>query len=211
MHIQKINFISDIYASLGSLIYRDSNEDKLENWNLILENVSHHGCRQSFKKLFSHFYPLIVTHLQRSGISKQVAQELAQDSMMKVWNHAKSFDPNKAAVSTWIFVIVRNTKYDYFRKLKNDPVGPSSMELYSQLDGLESESTELDMLMDISKLKNLLVNLPSEQQFILEQIYFEGMSQQEISEKHQIPLGTVKSRVRLAMGAIKKMMEDKLQ
>lgn len=211
LEIQNFPHVSDFYASLIDQLHREVIEGFVENWGHILKKISQDGCRQSFKKLFSHFYPALLVHFQKSGISKQVASELTQECMLKIWNGAKTFDEDKASVSTWIYIIARNTKYDYFRKLKNDPAGPTSFDIYDCIDSLVSEDQDLETLVDINKLKSHLDVLPAEQRLVLEAMYFEGLSHQEIATSNQIPLGTVKSRIRLALSSVRKIMEDKIQ
>lgn len=208
---EKLPLSFDLYVSLFPLTMRERQEESVQDWTKIVQKISGQGCRQSFKQLFSHFYPLIVAHFQKSGISKEIALELAQESMMKVWNHIKTFDSSKSSLSTWVYVIARNTKYDYLRKIKNDPIISKSEDIFNTLDDQFIDETDLGVLFDINLLKQHLVRLPIEQQHIISEMYLEGRSQQEIAEIYKLPLGTVKSRARLALGSLKKLMEDKLQ
>lgn len=211
LHAQNLPRIYDFYASLSFLVKREKTEEKLIDWNQIVEKISKNDCRQSFKTLFSHFYPLLLANFTKSGLSKEISAELSQECMMKVWNSIKTFDSSKASVSTWIYIIARNTKFDYLRKLKNDPINPSSSHLYETLDEVESEALEVELLIDLNILKNYLELLPAEQKIVLEQMYLEGLSHQEISDNLKLPLGTVKSRIRLALVNVRKMMEGKIQ
>lgn len=174
-----------------------------EDWQNLLLNVSSQGCRQSFRKIFDHFFPLLISQGLKNGLSKEVASELAQETMLKVWGQANSFDDRKGNAAVWIFTISRNLRYDYFRSRKNDPFKANSTDLYSFDNDLTSAGIELDTLFDMSILKSHIVDLPPEQKDVIEKIYFNGFTQEEISQLQNIPLGTVKSRVRLALAAMK--------
>lgn len=174
-----------------------------EDWQELLLNVSLRGCRQSFRKIFDHFFPLLIAQGLKNGLTKEVASELAQETIIKVWGQAKSFDANKGNAAVWIYTISRNLRYDYFRSHKNDPLKASSKDLYSLDNDLTNDEPELEALFDVSLLKNHMVDLPPEQKDVIEKIYFSGFTQEEISELQNIPLGTVKSRVRLALATMK--------
>lgn len=183
--------------------------EKGDQWNNLLLNVGTHRCRESFGKLFRYFYPHLVGHGMKSGLSREMAGDLAQEAMVRVWNHAKSFDASKGKASLWIYVVARNLKYDYLRKLRNDPIHASSQDIYpDEVENLNDKSN-LDAIFDLGILKQQLSKLSPEQQDVINRLYFDGMTQQEMAEESGIPLGTIKSRVRLAISSIKKSMEEK--
>ncbi len=182
-----------------------------EDWQELLLNVSTQKCRQSFRKIFDHFFPLLISHGLKNGLSKEVASELAQDTMIKVWSQASSFDANKGNASVWIFTIARNLRYDYFRSHKNDPLKIASSELYALDSDEDSTTIELEALFDAKLLKKHVTDLPPEQKDVIEKIYFNGFTQEEISKLQNIPLGTVKSRVRLAIANIKEKVGGELK
>lgn len=191
------------YVTLSADLISNFIEGNVQDWGRLLENISQSGCRQSFKEVFSHFYPLLISHFQKSGISKQNSSELAQECMLKVWNNASKFNPNFANPSTWIYIIARNSKFDYFRKLRNDPLHASSQDIYEGVD------FQLDSNLELLEINKYLARLSIEQKNVIEMMYLEGLTQQEIAEQTKIPLGTVKSRIRLALSSLKNMMEEK--
>ncbi len=174
-----------------------------EGWQDLILNVSSRGCRQSFRKMFDHFFPLLINQGLKNGLTKEIASELAQETMIKVWGEASSFDRKKGNASVWIYTISRNVRYDYFRSKKNDPLNSYSNDLYSFEKDLIGHEAELDTLFDLNLLKQHISDLPHEQKDVIEKIYFNGLTQEEISQLQNIPLGTVKSRIRLAIAAIK--------
>jgi RNA polymerase sigma-70 factor, ECF subfamily len=181
------------------------------HWDKLLENVAAKSCLSSYREIFNHFYPLLVQHGLKSGLPKDVSSEIAQETMLRVWKQAHTFDVSKGQISQWIFVIARNLKFDYLRKLRNDPLKATSSDIYPDLEILESHSLELGEAFDLGELKRNIELLPEEQKFIIQKIYFEGMSHQEVAASENIPLGTVKSRVRLAIMSMKKLMEETSQ
>lgn len=183
--------------------------EQTQDWCDLLSKVAHQSCRLSFRKIFDHFYPALIALGMKAGLSREVSTELAQETMMRVWTQASTFEMSKGGVSGWIYIISRNLRYDYFRKLKNDPVHVSSRDLYSNELGNDlGEETNLEALFDLAKLRKVLEELPDEQSELIEKIYFNGLTQQEVADQDHIPLGTVKSRVRLAVATIKKLLGE---
>lgn len=215
-----------MYVKAGQLQYRDISSyncvsldftmiegvcvDNKDDWAKLLNAVATTQCRSSFKEIYDYFYPRILAQALKSRVERQSATDLAQESLLKVWHQAKNFDPTKGNASLWIFVIARNTKFDFLRKLKNDPLRLNSGELYDELDREVSHQSELETLFEVSELKNHINNLPLAQKVVMQKIYIEGMTQQEVADQEDIPLGTVKSRTRLAVAQIRKEFKDNL-
>ncbi len=154
--------------------------------------------REAFAALFGHFAPRIRAFLINRRVPAALADDLTQDVMLAVWRRAASFDPAKAAVSTWIYTIARNLHIDHFRKQvragkmdEQDPI--LQPEPAPEADELVSRSEEVDTV------ARALAELPADQKSVLELAFVEGLSHSEIATRLDLPLGTVKSRVRLAM------------
>jgi RNA polymerase sigma-70 factor (ECF subfamily) len=215
MYGQTINFNLQFLKSSKVVAFdykliKEIRVEREDHWSHLLSNVANHGCRDSFKKLFNHFYPLLVAQSLKSGLSQELAAELAQETMLRVWNQSLSFDAAKGSPALWIYVIARNLKYDYLRKIKNDPLRAASSDIYND-DASFAREANVEDLFDLAQLKTQIEKLSLDQRDIIHKIYFEGMTQQEIADENGIPLGTVKSRVRLAVATIKEMMEEKLK
>lgn len=175
-----------------------------DNWSGLLEKVGKHQDQQAFAQLFEHFAPLIKGFCQghSSGLSAENAEELVQEVMFKIWQKAPMFDATKSAASTWVFTIVRNSRIDFLRK--------NSRHTTNIVDGLEADDiwdesldhqpfVYLQQSRDEGSVKTHLASLPEEQSHCLKKVYMEGKSHAEISEELKLPLGTVKSRVRLGL------------
>jgi RNA polymerase sigma-70 factor (ECF subfamily) len=159
--------------------------------------------REAFAELFAHFAPRVKSFLMKSGTSPDMAEECAQDVMATLWRKAAMFDPAKASVSTWIFTIARNRRIDILRKERR----PEPEELPW---GPEAEPDQADALVlqeETQKLGAALAELPEKQRILIEKAYFGDLTHSEIAEQTGLPLGTIKSRIRLALERLRHVMK----
>lgn len=166
-----------------------------------LQRVGKERDKELFVKLFEHFAPRIKSFLMKSGLDQETADEIAQESMLTVWHKAASFDAKKANASTWIFTIARNKKIDYFRK--NGRAEFQDFE-YSNLE--DDSAGALENLVETQTseaVSKALKALPKEQSELLYKAFFEDKSHSEIAKETRIPLGTIKSRIRLAIDKLR--------
>jgi len=139
------------------------------------------------------------------------AEEVTQDTFIKLWTNSKSFDIDKAPkVSSWLLKICQNAALDRVRKMKNKSKIVGESKLAFLTDYTVNLENEIEIHMLKKQIKEALMKLPQEQREIIELIYFEGLSQREIAEGMGIPLGTVKSRVKLAMVKLKKLLQKQV-
>ena len=169
----------------------------------LLISIANHQDRQAFKILFDYYAPRLKSFYMAQNLSVEEAEELLQETFVMVWRKAAQFDVSKATVSTWIYTIARNKRIDYIRKnirRAEDPVEflPDTVE--DENDKPEEKVIQSDLSYRIS---DMIDDLPIEQGEIIKLAYFKGMTHQEIAEKQGIPLGTVKSRLRLAIDRLK--------
>jgi RNA polymerase sigma-70 factor (ECF subfamily) len=172
----------------------------------LIEAIAKHGDRQAFEGLFGHYAPRIKTFLIRRGAGERLAEDLAQEAMLSVWRKAAAFDRTRATASAWIFAIARNLGIDHFRR---DQRARSS----AYLDPSEEESPARpdDILIgsDVDEqVRNALMRLPPEQLKVVQLSFYEGKAHAEISEVLNVPLGTVKSRLRLAFGRLRQLLDE---
>ena len=165
------------------------------DWNACLKQIRDAGDQASFATLFRHFAPRIKAYLIRCGGSPGQAEEATQEAMATVWRKAHLFDPAKASATTWIFRIARNKQLDAIRKLNRPepedlPWGPAEAIDPADEVGLAQEEARLRAAVDA---------LPAKQRKIVEQAFYGELSHAEISDITQLPLGTIKSRIRLAL------------
>lgn len=154
------------------------------------------GDRAAFVLLFERYAGRIKAFMMRSGAGAADAEEITQDVMVSIWRRASSFDPTRSAPSTWIFAIARNRRIDLLRRagrMVPDPLDPV-LQPEAERDGFVTLSaSERER-----RLRAALADLPEEQRAVLVAAFYEGLSHAEIAARDGVPLGTVKSRIRLA-------------
>lgn len=178
-----------------------------ESWEDALRALSEHGDKKAFAQLFAHFAPRVKSFLMRAGSPEIHAEELAQDVFVTVWRKAALFDASRASASTWIFTIARNLRVDALRRAKGFDAPGDEVDL----DLVEADEPRVDERLhaarESERLRGALAQLPAEQQQVLRLAYFDDESHSRISSELGIPLGTVKSRVRLAVAQLRRMLE----
>ena len=177
---------------------------KEENWDQLIVKVGTDQDRQAFSKLFNHFAPNLKGFLLKSdGVGPEHAEELVQETMLKLWRKAPTYSPSQAAASTWIYTIARNTRIDWIRKhYKENTTELTADDLYDNAE-TPSPYSSLIRVRDSRSIEAQLKTLPMEQQDVLRLMYFDGRSGQQIADALNLPLGTVKSRIRLALAKLK--------
>lgn len=176
--------------------------DKRLAWISQLDAVRDHKDRAAFAELFGYFAPRVKSFLMKSGSTPEMAEECAQEVMVTLWNKAHLFDGSKASVSTWIFTIARNRRIDMIRKQRRPepedlPWGPEDAPSAADTVALQQE-TEI--------LGQAMAALPDKQRLLIERAYFGELTHAEIAAETGLPLGTIKSRIRLALDRLRHAM-----
>ena len=173
----------------------------------LLRAVAVAGDRQAFAVLFRHFAPRVKSYLMRGGSPEGLAEELAQETMISVWRKASLFDPRHAGVSTWIFTIARNLRVDHFRRHGHAVVDCEDH------DGDEMPDTALALDEQLRAgrrergVREALAQLSPDQAQVLRLSFYEELPHARIASERGIPLGTVKSRVRLAVNHLRRLLD----
>ncbi len=180
-----------------------------EELNELVRAVATNGDRQAFAVLFKHFAPRVVTYLVRGGTPAASAEELAQETMVTLWRKAASFDPARAGVSTWVFTIARNLRIDRHRRGGDsvDAGDAGEADLDAHPDPAGSPDEELDARQRERRVHAALRQLAPEQARVLHLSYFAEAPHAEIARELGLPLGTVKSRIRLAMTHLRRLID----
>lgn len=175
-----------------------------------LKKIAQDRCRASFSRLFSFFAPRVKSYALRQIGNDALAMELVQDTMANVWQKAHLFNYEKGSPSTWIFTIARNIRFDMLRKQQNRKEDICSEDLWPVLFEQTSDPNEADLeeQTTLSQVGEFLDKLPDKQQVVIEAIYVKGKSQQEVADELSIPLGTVKSRTRLALQRLRELLKE---
>lgn len=172
-------------------------------WVEHLKRIQADQDQRAFAELFAHFAPRVKAFLMKSGASPSMAEECTQEVMATLWHKAHLFDPSRASVATWIFTIARNKKIDALRKQRRPE--PENLEW-----GPEAEPEAADILVlqqESQQLTQAMTALPSQQRELIEKAYFGDLSHSEIAAETGLPLGTIKSRLRLALSKLRQTMK----
>jgi RNA polymerase sigma-70 factor (ECF subfamily) len=155
----------------------------------------------AYEIIFRHFAPRVRSYMSKLAADSQLAEELMQETMIAVWNKADRYDRSKGSLSTWIFTIARNLRIDAVRKEKRPEFDPDDPVFVP--DAEPSADNVLVAQQTAEHLKAALAGLPREQAKLLEMSFFEDATHSVIAQKLNIPLGTVKSRMRLAFAKLR--------
>ena len=188
-------------------------EAKREELAQALVSIATHQSEAAFHTVYEHFAGRVKSFLLGKGMDEETAEELMQEIMITVWRKSTTYDPKKAAASTWIFTIARNRRIDYLRGNYRVEVELDDALLERELDLAESENSldsELNLQQNSNRLYEAMEELPKEQKQVLHLSYFRGQSHGDIAVWLGLPVGTVKSRIRLALQSVRSSMKDEI-
>lgn len=161
--------------------------------------------RQAFATLFQFYAPRVKAYLLRLNAPDSLAEELAQEVMLTVWRKADQFDRRQASASTWIFRIARNRRIDAARRAARPALDAADPALHPQ--ECEQPDEALHAGVREARVQAALEGLPAEQLALLRMAFFDGLSHRDIADRIGVPLGTVKSRLRLAFDKLRKVLD----
>jgi RNA polymerase sigma factor (sigma-70 family) len=174
----------------------------------LIQAVARDRDRRAFAELFDFYGPRIEGWLIRSGLDRATAEEICQDTMTTLWRKAALYDPAKAAPATWLYRIARNRRIDLGRRGKVTLIEPGD----AAFDVVDENAVDPTLTVDArdreDALRAALAQLPPEQLELVRMAFFENLSHSVIAERMGLPLGTVKSRIRLAFGRLRKYLES---
>jgi RNA polymerase sigma-70 factor (ECF subfamily) len=174
--------------------------------NELLAAVAEKRDQRAFAALFDRFAPKVKAYALRRGADQARADELVQDVMLTLWRKADAFDLSRAQASTWLFTIARNRWIDHIRQEQRPALDPNDPMFVG-----EPEPAADQRLVDEGAARDLraaIKTLPEEQASLIHTSYFEDLSQRDIARTTGVPLGTVKSRIRLAMAHLFRELGD---
>lgn len=152
--------------------------------------------------LYEHYSNSLYGVILKITVNEEIAEDALQETFVKVWKNARKYDSSKAKLFTWLFRIARNTAIDKLRSFNNryhKEVQINTSNVYI----LPSSNLNQDVL----DLKEHVVRLEEKYQIVLKALFFEGMTQQEASDELNIPLGTIKSRLKIGLRELKKVYD----
>jgi RNA polymerase sigma-70 factor (ECF subfamily) len=171
----------------------------------LLFRVARERDRAAFAEIFDHFAPRVKSFMMRKGASAELAEDLVQETMIAVWSKAALYVPERGAASTWVFTIARNLRIDRLRR--------ESAAHFTDLEDFDAPSDDvpgdeaMNRSQEDSHVARALAQIPPEQRELLILSYVDDVPQSMIAERLNLPLGTVKSRMRLAYRRLRKLLE----
>lgn len=184
-------------------------EDRNQSEELLVRIAA--GDQQAFAVFFTTYAPRVKGFLLSSGSAAMTpahAEELVQEVMLKVWHKAHTFDGRKARVSTWVFTVARNCRIDYFYRKQSEQMPTVDADtVWNSLESHDSPLDELQLARDQQRVIGSLSRLPAEQREVIRKVYIESKSHADVASELDLPIGTVKSRIRLALGKLKILLE----
>jgi RNA polymerase sigma factor (sigma-70 family) len=178
------------------------------DWAELIGRVAERGDREAFKALFEHFAPRIKGFLIKSGCNADEAEEIAQSTMVAVWTKAGQFDPSTAGAAAWIFTIARNQRIDVARKAIREGRLSKEIVLDDEADPTLAADQILSRVEDATRVEAAIERLSVEQSTVIRLSFIEERPHSEIAAVLGLPLGTVKSRIRLAMNRLRDLLDD---
>lgn len=179
--------------------------DEREEQGALMAAVAERHDRAAFASLFDHYAPRLKAFLMRQGVPASAAEELVQETMLTVWRRAETFDPRQAAVATWIFTIARNKRIDRLRRENKPELDPHEPLFHPEVQAADDA---VDQRQQGERLRRAIADLPKEQADLVRMAYFGDKVHTTIAEETGIALGTVKSRLRLAMKRLRRALEE---
>jgi RNA polymerase sigma-70 factor, ECF subfamily len=172
----------------------------------LIEAIAARQDRAAFAALFRHFAPRVKAFLARGGADAVTAEDVAQEALVMVWRKAASFDRTRATAATWIYAIARNKRIDLLRRSARPAI---ETEDWLTIFAPESDSADKSVLagQTYDRVKQLMDRLSADQLLVLRKAFFEDKTHTAIAEELKLPLGTVKSRIRLALGRLREALE----
>lgn len=171
-----------------------------------VEAIALRQDRQAFIALFEHFAPRLKGFLISGGAGLEQVDEIVQEVMLVVWRRAGSYRPDRAAVSTWIFTIARNRRIDRIRRTRRPALDPEDASLRPAQDPAPDDASAQRRRAD--RLRAAMETLPEEQAAVIRRAWLEGIPQAQVAAELGLPVGTVKSRLRLAMSRLRSVLEE---
>jgi len=171
-------------------------------WIVHIERIRDAQDQHAFAELFHHFAPRVKAFLMKTGADASLAEETAQEVMATLWTKAHMFDPTRASVATWIFTIARNRSIDALRKQRR----PEPEDLTWGPEAEPDQADAMALQEESDQLARAMSELPEKQRILIERAYFGDLSHSEIAAETGLPLGTIKSRIRLALERLRHAM-----
>ena len=200
--MDQVSWMDVDYAAHGATPPLPASDDLDE----LLAAVGASRDGKAFSVLFDHFRPRLQAQMVRGGLAPFAAEDVAQDVMETIWRKAHLYDPCKSGAATWVFHIARNRRIDLRRRSREFSV--AAEDFHSLPDPSDDSYDCLDAQRRDERVRSALDALPQEQVTLVRLAFFEGLSHSTIAHRLKLPVGTVKSRLRLAFARLRRLLQD---
>ncbi len=188
---------------LASEVPLSANHD----WPKLVARIARARDKEAFAIVFDYFVPRLEAYLRKLGLDASAAEEVSQDTMITLWNKADLFDPAKSSLPTWLYRVARNRRIDVQRRDRLDFYDPNEGSFTQIADDRPASDTLIDSQQREDRTRVALKTLPEEQGQLVNLAFYQGLSHSEIAQETGLPLGTVKSRIRLAFTRLRRALE----
>jgi RNA polymerase sigma-70 factor (ECF subfamily) len=200
------NLLSKVTNAKPSKMSDKINHPELCQW---LNAVASSRDKIAFTNLFEFFAPKIQRIARSKFPNEAQASEVVQETMSNVWRKAHLFNQDKGAATTWVYTVMRNVTFDMLRKIKGNKEDNLSDDIWPIAESMTVEEESFDDHLENEQLLTVIKNLPEVQQQVVKGFYFREMSQEQLAVHLNLPLGTIKSRLRLALAKLKTQLGEK--
>lgn len=205
MQVETTCLPNDSISATSSNMSNQINHNELCQW---LTAVANQRDKQAFTHLF-HFFAPKIQRIAKSKVNTDAqASEVVQETLGNVWRKAHLFDGNKGAVTTWVYTIMRNVTFDMLRKVKSNKEDTLSDDIWPIAEAGNIQESDFTDHLANEQLRAVIKALPDNQQQVIKAYYFMEMSQDQLAVHLNLPLGTIKSRLRLAIGKLKAQLGE---
>lgn len=173
----------------------------------LIARIAQSQDKAAFATLFDAYAPRLKYFLVKQGTNAEAAEELAQEAMLTVWRKAGHYSEDRGSASAWLFTIARNLRIDQARRERRAQLY-AMMQEFDDVDPDRAPDEKVSALEHASRVRSAMDELPPDQLEVVRWSFVEGAAHSEIAERLGLPLGTVKSRLRLAMRRMRKSLED---
>ena len=169
----------------------------------LMDKVKNNRDEVAFSNLFDFLAPKLKGYFIQNGLSADNSEELTQEVMSVIWSKSDKYDPSKSALTTWVYTIARNKKVDFFRKNIKSEVNDDDIREFLYENSYQDKITSVETADQVKKINQ---ELNKDQRKIIKMSFFENKSHKKIAEELEIPLGTVKSRIRHILIKMQKLL-----
>ncbi len=178
------------------------------HWPKLVYAIAQNKDKVAFAAIFDFFAPRLEAYLRGLGLDGANAEEVCQDTMITLWHKAHLFDASKASLATWLYRIARNRRIDIARRDRLDFFDPMESSLNQKADERPNADVTMDVENQEDRVKKALNALPQEQAELIQLSFYQELSHSQIATKTGLPLGTIKSRIRLAFTRLRRVLEN---